>query len=63
MIFLTLAALLLLAVFVLCWAFFYLTALLFLSLSFTFSYFFVWNEEKRKAICPHGLFVSLFLNK
>lgn len=37
-------------------------ALLFYSalyISLAFSYFFVWDEETRKAICPNGLLSAL----
>lgn len=62
MIYAALFALLLFSIYVGCWLTFYLLAHIFISLSFTLTYFLSWDDKMRKAICPNG-FLSALLYK
>lgn len=59
MIYAILIALFLLATFIASWLLFFLLSYFLLTISFTLTYFFVWDAEKRKAICPNGFLSAL----
>lgn len=60
MIYAAICAIFLFAIFWFCWLFFYLFVRISLALTFTITYFMLWDDTKRKAICPNGFLSALF---
>jgi hypothetical protein len=50
-------------IFFLSWLTFALVAYIFIYGSLVFSYLFIWDDQTRKQICPHGLWATIFLDK